>query len=106
MLRRSDPWLAAGAETYKLKFGHRAVNHPCMDLETGGVSLHSEPWLHYRSELPENTEFLANFVNINDKTVEGIKHRKKPFWVFSGTRKAHRAHTILDFYLTDSLRRP
>jgi carbamoyl-phosphate synthase small subunit len=72
--------LAAGAETYKLKFGHRAVNHPCVDLETGRcfITTQNHGYTIDRSTL-ENTDFLANFVNINDKTVEGIKHRKKPF---------------------------
>ncbi len=72
--------LAAGAETYKLKFGHRAVNHPCMDLETGRcfITTQNHGYTIDRNSL-EGTDFLANFVNINDKTVEGIKHRKKPF---------------------------
>jgi len=72
--------LAAGAETYKLKFGHRAVNHPCMDLETGRCFITTQNHgyaVDWNSR--ENTEFLANFVNINDNTVEGIKHSKKPF---------------------------
>jgi carbamoyl-phosphate synthase small subunit len=72
--------LAAGAETYKLKFGHRAVNHPCMDLETGRcfITTQNHGYTIDRKSL-ESTDFLANFVNINDKTVEGIKHKKKPF---------------------------
>jgi carbamoyl-phosphate synthase small subunit len=71
--------LAAGAETYKLKFGHRAVNHPCMDLETGRcfITTQNHGYTIDRNSL-EGTDFLANFVNINDKTVEGIRHRKKP----------------------------
>jgi carbamoyl-phosphate synthase small subunit len=71
--------LAAGAETYKLKFGHRAVNHPCMDLETGRcfITTQNHGYTIDRNSL-ESTDFLANFVNINDKTVEGIRHRKKP----------------------------
>ncbi len=72
--------LAAEAETYKLKFGHRAVNHPCMDLETGRcfITTQNHGYTIDRNSL-ENTDFLANFVNINDKTIEGIKHQKKPF---------------------------
>jgi carbamoyl-phosphate synthase small subunit len=72
--------LAAGAETYKLKFGHRAVNHPCMDLEAGRcfITTQNHGYTIDRKSL-EDTDFLANFVNINDKTVEGIRHRKKPF---------------------------
>jgi len=72
--------LAAGAETYKLKFGHRAVNHPCMDLESGRcfITTQNHGYTIDRNSL-EDTDFLANFVNVNDKTVEGIRDRKKPF---------------------------
>jgi carbamoyl-phosphate synthase small subunit len=72
--------LAAGAETYKLKFGHRAVNHPCMDLETGRcfITTQNHGYSIDRKSL-DDTDFLASFTNINDKTVEGIRHRKKPF---------------------------
>jgi carbamoyl-phosphate synthase small subunit len=72
--------LAARAETYKLKFGHRAVNHPCIDLETGRcfITTQNHGYTIDRKSL-EDTDFSANFVNINDKTVEGIRHRKKPF---------------------------
>lgn len=70
--------LAAGADTYKLKFGHRAVNHPCVDLKTGrcyittqnhGFTVNSQPLAQ--------TKFSARFVNINDKTIEGIVHKDK-----------------------------
>src|SRR3989441_5461683 len=72
--------LAAGAETYKLKFGHRAVNHPCMELETGRcfITTQNHGYTIDRNSL-KDTDFSANFVNINDKTVEGIRHMKKPF---------------------------
>ena len=72
--------LAAGAKTYKLKFGYRAVNHPCIDLETGRcyITTQNHGYTIDRNSL-EDTDFSANFVNINDKTVEGIRHRKKPF---------------------------
>lgn len=72
--------LAAGAETYKLKFGHRAVNHPCMDLKTNRcfITTQNHGYSIDQESLKE-TDFQASFININDKTVEGIKHKNKPF---------------------------
>jgi carbamoyl-phosphate synthase small subunit len=71
--------LAAGAKTYKLKFGHRAVNHPCMDLETRRcfITTQNHGYSIDRDSL-KDTNFIESFVNINDKTVEGIKHKRKP----------------------------
>ncbi len=70
--------LAAGADTYKLKFGHRAVNHPCVDLKTGRCYITTQNHGYsVSSESLAGTKFSARFVNINDKTIEGISHREK-----------------------------
>ena len=70
--------LAAGADTYKLKFGHRAVNHPCVDLKTGRCYITTQNHGYtVSSESLAQTKFAARFVNINDKTIEGIVHDKK-----------------------------
>ena len=70
--------LAAGADTYKLKFGHRAVNHPCMDLKTGRCYITTQN--HGYTVSPESlvqTELATRFVNINDKTIEGITNNTR-----------------------------
>ena len=70
--------LAAGAATYKLKFGHRAVNHPCIDLKTGRCYITTQNHGYtVNSESLAKTKFSARFVNINDKTIEGIVHESK-----------------------------
>jgi carbamoyl-phosphate synthase small subunit len=70
--------LAAGADTYKLKFGHRAVNHPCVDLKSGRCYITTQNHGYtVSSESLAQTKFSARFVNINDKTIEGIVHNKK-----------------------------
>ncbi|HZD12633.1 MAG TPA: carbamoyl phosphate synthase small subunit, partial [Candidatus Binatus sp.] len=67
--------LAAGAETYKLKFGHRAVNHPCLDLKTGRCYVTTQNHGYtIRGESLGDTVFEVSHVNANDKTVEGIQH--------------------------------
>ena len=70
--------LAAGGDTYKLKFGHRAQNHPCMDLGTKKVYITTQN--HGYTIKPEslgNTDFEVSHINVNDKTVEGIRHKSK-----------------------------
>ena len=70
--------LAAGGDTYKLKFGHRAQNHPCMDVKTKKVYITTQN--HGYTIKPEslvNTNFEVSHININDKTVEGIRHKDK-----------------------------
>jgi carbamoyl-phosphate synthase small subunit len=71
--------LAAGADTYKLKFGHRSQNQPC--LESGTRRCHITSQNHgYAVDtgtLPEGWE--PWFVNANDRTNEGIRHARLPF---------------------------
>lgn len=68
--------LAAGGTTYKLKFGHRAQNHPCADLRTGRAYLTTQ---NHGFSVDEKSlgDFEVSFVNLNDRTVEGIRHKRK-----------------------------
>lgn len=71
--------LAAGAKTYKLKYGHRAQNQPCIDVETGRCYITSQ---NHGFAIRKNTippGWKPWFVNANDNTIEGIKHKTKPF---------------------------
>ena len=64
--------LALGANTYKLKFGHRGANHPVIDLETGKVFMSSQNH-GYAVEKDSLTEGVkVTHYNVNDDTVEGI----------------------------------
>lgn len=72
--------LAAGADTYKLKYGHRSQNQPCIDLETKRCYITSQ-----NHGYATKTKTLPNgwkewFANANDGTNEGIKHKTKPFF--------------------------
>ncbi len=70
--------LAADARTYKLRFGHRAVNHPCLDVKTGRCHITTQNHGYsVDEESLQNTKFEVSFRNINDRTVEGISHRDK-----------------------------
>ncbi len=70
--------LAGGAETYKLKYGHRGQNKSCIDLDTNQVYVTSQN--HGYCIDPESlkkTDFKLWFTNADDKTVEGIRHKEK-----------------------------
>ncbi|HXE10436.1 MAG TPA: glutamine-hydrolyzing carbamoyl-phosphate synthase small subunit, partial [Verrucomicrobiae bacterium] len=72
--------LAAGAKTYKLKFGHRGHNQPCMDTgdERCYVTSQNHGYAIDEKSLPSGWQVL--FRNLNDDSVEGIKHHSKPFF--------------------------
>ncbi|MFP4204318.1 MAG: glutamine-hydrolyzing carbamoyl-phosphate synthase small subunit [Opitutales bacterium] len=73
---------ALGAETFKLKFGHRGSNQPVKNLETGKVAITSQNhgFASTREEL-ERVGAQVTEVNLNDDTVEGLRLKDRP--VFS-----------------------
>jgi carbamoyl-phosphate synthase small subunit len=71
--------LAAGADTYKLKFGHRGQNKPCMDLRSNLTYITSQNHGYgIEPKSLDNTGFKVWFSNTDDQTVEGIEHESKP----------------------------
>ncbi len=71
--------LSAGADTYKLKFGHRSQNQPC--IEVGGhcyITSQNHGYAVDTKTLP--AEWSEWFINNNDGTNEGVKHNSKPFF--------------------------
>lgn len=70
--------LAFGCNTFKLPFGHRGANHPVKDSFSGRVYITSQN--HGYAVDPEslNRELKITHYNLNDGTVEGIKHKKLP----------------------------
>lgn len=69
--------LASGGDTYKLKFGHRGQNHPCMDLKTKRCFITSQNHGYATCGKSLGKNFEVSLVNLNDDTVEGIEHKKK-----------------------------
>ena len=75
--------LANGADTEKMKYGHRGANHPVKDKETGRVYISSQNHGYVVKEdtIPSDVAEVA-FVNVNDGTVEGLRYiNKKIFTV-------------------------
>jgi len=71
---------AIGADTGKLKFGHRGGNHPVKDLRTGQVSITAQNHGFYvdGSTLPVTKDWEVALVNLNDRSVEGLRHASLP----------------------------
>lgn len=70
--------LANGADTEKMKYGHRGANHPVKDLKTGKVyiSTQNHGYMVKESSI-DKTKAEVSFVNVNDGTVEGIRYLGK-----------------------------
>ncbi|ANA81708.1 carbamoyl-phosphate synthase small subunit [Paenibacillus glucanolyticus] len=71
--------LAAGADTEKLKFGHRGGNHPVKELASGRCYITSQNHgFTVNEDSVKGTELEVTHINNNDKTIEGLKHSKFP----------------------------
>ena len=70
-----------GAETYKLKFGHRGANHPVLDKSTGKVEITVQNHgFAVSADSVNGEEVEITHVNLNDGTVEGLRHRQLPLF--------------------------
>ncbi|VVC01459.1 GMP synthase [glutamine-hydrolyzing] subunit A [uncultured archaeon] len=69
---------AAGAKTYKLKFGHRGGNHPVLDVKANKVTITTQNHGFAVDEKTLPSEFEVTHRNLIDGTVEGICHRELP----------------------------
>ena len=71
--------LANGANTEKLKFGHRGGNHPVKDLALNKVFMSSQNHGYaVTTESIQNSQLEISQINLNDSTVEGLKHKTLP----------------------------
>ncbi len=71
--------LAAGADTYKLRFGHRGQNQPAQDLNSKKAVITSQNHGFAVDPKKLSPDWKEWFINLNDGTNEGIRHKKKPF---------------------------
>jgi carbamoyl-phosphate synthase small subunit len=71
---------AFGADTFKLKFGHRGANHPVRDLETGRIYITAQNHGYAVDESTLKDGLEVSHINLNDQTVEGLRHRELPIF--------------------------
>jgi len=73
--------LALGGKTYKLKFGHHGANHPVKDLQSGKVSItvQNHGFCVDINSLNKK-EVEITHINLNDQTLEGMRHKKLPIF--------------------------
>jgi carbamoyl-phosphate synthase small subunit len=73
---------ALGVGTYKMHHGHRGINHPVQNVQTGQSEITSQNhgFGVDAASLRENPELQITHLNLNDNTVEGFRHRTKPLF--------------------------
>ncbi len=89
--------LAAGGDTYKLKYGHRSHNQPVIQKGTNRCFITSQNHGYATKANSLGKEWEEYFVNINDDTNEGIRHKTKPFFSTQFHPEASSGPTDTDF---------
>src|SRR6266850_3005141 len=96
--------LAAGADTYKLPYGHRGVNQPVQDLLTRRCYMTSQNHGYAVSDQSLPKDWETWFVNINDGTNEGIRSRHRPYFSIQSHPEAHPGPQDTEYLFDDFLR--
>jgi carbamoyl-phosphate synthase small subunit len=93
--------LAAGADSYKMKYGHRSHNQPVIHVGTNNAYITSQNhgYAINNDTLPDEWEPL--FVNLNDDTNEGMRHKSKPFFSSQFHPEASSGPTDTEFLFDD-----
>ncbi|MBF0522242.1 MAG: glutamine-hydrolyzing carbamoyl-phosphate synthase small subunit [Candidatus Omnitrophica bacterium] len=96
--------LALGGQTYKLKFGHHGANHPVQDLLDKRIGITSQNHgfcVDIKSLKADDVEMID--MNLNDKTLEGIRHKKYPILSFQHHPEAspgpHDAQYLFNYFI-------
>jgi carbamoyl-phosphate synthase small subunit len=73
---------AIGGTTSRLKFGHHGGNHPVKDLESGRgyITSQNHEFQVDAASIPADSGFFVNMINLNDQSVEGLKHKSLPIF--------------------------
>ncbi len=89
--------LASGADTYKLKYGHRSHNQPVLQAGTNRCYITSQNHGFATDSRTLGNDWEQLFINVNDNTNEGIKHKTKPFFSTQFHPEASSGPTDTDF---------
>jgi carbamoyl-phosphate synthase small subunit len=69
---------AFGAQTFKLKFGHRGANHPVRNQQTGKVEITTQNHGFAVDPATLPSDVVPSHINLNDQTLEGLRHTRLP----------------------------
>jgi len=97
--------LALGGDSYKMKYGHRSQNQPVLDLKTGRCYITTQN--HGYAVSPDSLEekdLEAWFMNANDRTVEGIKHKNRPVFALQWHPEAAPGPYDTEFFFDEFLK--
>ncbi len=72
--------LAIGGETYKMQFGHRGLNQPVQNLTTKKAYITSQNHGYAIKESSLPKDWIVTHINLNDRSIEGIKNKTKPWF--------------------------
>ncbi|MDP3741906.1 MAG: glutamine-hydrolyzing carbamoyl-phosphate synthase small subunit, partial [Candidatus Micrarchaeota archaeon] len=89
--------LAAGADTYKLKYGHRGQNQPCIESGSKKCVITSQNHGYAVDETTLSKEWESLYRNANDNTNEGLQHKTKPFFSIQFHPEANPGPTDSEF---------
>jgi carbamoyl-phosphate synthase small subunit len=89
--------LASGADTYKLKYGHRSHNQPVLQVGTNKAYITSQNHGFAVENKTLGNDWEPYFININDNTNEGMIHKRKPFFSTQFHPEASGGPTDTDF---------
>ena len=95
--------LASGGEIYKLKYGHRSHNQPVLQVGTNKCFITSQNHGYAVDDSNLEDDWEPYFVNLNDGTSEGIKHKTKPFFSTQFHPEASSGPTDTEFLFDEFL---
>ncbi|WP_310366317.1 carbamoyl phosphate synthase small subunit [Neobacillus drentensis] len=94
--------LAYGAKTEKLAYGHRGGNHPVKELMTGKVKITAQNHGYVVvDESIDNKLFDISYRNVNDRSIEGLKHKNYPIQTVQFHPEAHPGPSDTEYILKD-----
>jgi carbamoyl-phosphate synthase small subunit len=96
--------LAMGANTTKLKFGHRGANHPVKDFARKRVMITSQNHGFAIDNTTLKNDWEPLFINLNDDTNEGMKHKSKPFFSTQFHPEASSSPTDTEFLFDEFMK--
>jgi carbamoyl-phosphate synthase small subunit len=96
--------LASGANTYKLKYGHRSHNQPVLKVGTQKAYITSQNHGFAIDNSTLGNDWEPYFINLNDNTNEGMRHKTKPFFSSQFHPEASGGPTDTDFLFGDFMK--